>query len=459
MRRDDTSDIEADLPGMLAGIKPPDCSRIAEELNQFCECVTLDRAALDRELCEGAELQSAVRLTAEHARLFSGSAVFVSQQDIEHMAAVVAAVERVVALAPYREHVLAYAPAIARHEPCARGVFLGYDFHLGAPVAAGQGGGPQLIEINTNAGGGLLNALLGRAQLACCAPVAAMLPGAAGKQSPEELFLEMFRREWQLARGKFALSAIAIVDSDPKAQYLYPEFVLFQQMFARAGLYATICDPAELEFDGGRLMHGGQTIDLVYNRLTDFSLELDNAAALRAAYLADRVVLTPHPRAHALYADKRNLAVLTDDGLLRHFGVDAPTRELLVSGVPRVARVTAGNAEAMWAGRKQLFFKPAGGFGSRGAYRGDKLTRGVFAQIVAGDYIAQRLVPPSSRRVAVDGQAVDLKLDLRNYVYDNQVQLLAARLYRGQTTNFRTSGGGFAPVLTVPCGHLGGRPA
>jgi hypothetical protein len=30
------------------------------------------------------------------------------------------------------------------------------------------------------------------------------------------------------------------------------------------------------------------------------------------------------------------------------------------------------------------------------------------------------------------------------------VQLIAARLWQGQTTNFRTPGGGFAPVLTVP---------
>jgi hypothetical protein len=35
---------------------------------------------------------------------------------------------------------------------------------------------------------------------------------------------------------------------------------------------------------------------------------------------------------------------------------------------------------------------------------------------------------------------------VRNYVYDGQVQSLAARLYQGQTTNFRTPGGGFAPV-------------
>ena len=46
--------------------------------------------------------------------------------------------------------------------------------------------------------------------------------------------------------------------------------------------------------------------------------------------------------------------------------------------------------------------------------------------------------------------ATPLKLDVRNYVYDGSVQLLAARLYQGQTTNMRTPGGGFAPVLTTP---------
>jgi hypothetical protein len=48
---------------------------------------------------------------------------------------------------------------------------------------------------------------------------------------------------------------------------------------------------------------------------------------------------------------------------------------------------------------------------------------------------------------------VELKLDLRNYVYAGHVQLIAARLWQGQTTNFRTPGGGFAPVLTVPGIH------
>ena len=32
------------------------------------------------------------------------------------------------------------------------------------------------------------------------------------------------------------------------------------------------------------------------------------------------------------------------------------------------------------------------------------------------------------------------------------MQLLAARSYQGQTTNFRTEGGGFSPVVVLPAG-------
>ncbi len=41
-----------------------------------------------------------------------------------------------------------------------------------------------------------------------------------------------------------------------------------------------------------------------------------------------------------------------------------------------------------------------------------------------------------------------MKYDLRAYTYDGAVQWMAARLYQGQTTNFRTPGGGFAPVYS-----------
>jgi hypothetical protein len=112
--------------------------------------------------------------------------------------------------------------------------------------------------------------------------------------------------------------------------------------------------------------------------------------------------------------------------------------------------VDAAHAEALWAARRRYFFKPAAGYGSKAAYRGDKLTKRVWSEILGADYVAQETVPPSERALHVNGDTQDLKLDIRAYVYDGAIQALAARLYQGQTTNFRTPGGGFAPVVVVP---------
>jgi hypothetical protein len=74
----------------------------------------------------------------------------------------------------------------------------------------------------------------------------------------------------------------------------------------------------------------------------------------------------------------------------------------------------------------------------------------VWSEILGADYVAQETVPPSERAMHVNGNTQDLKLDIRAYVYDGAIQAQAARLYQGQTTNFRTPGGGFAPVVVVP---------
>lgn len=131
----------------------------------------------------------------------------------------------------------------------------------------------------------------------------------------------------------------ALCDDAPSQQYLYPEFMLYQNLFGRSGIEALICDP----------------------------------------------------RAHALYADERNLTLLCDESFLRSTGIPASARKVLLASVPRTEIVSAENRDSMWARRRSLFFKPAGGHGSKAAYR--------------------------------------------------------ASLSRA-TTNFRTLGGGFAPMFT-----------
>ncbi len=127
----------------------------------------------------------------------------------------------------------------------------------------------------------------------------------------------------------------------------------------------------------------------------------------------------------------------------------AATQEILLAGIPRTVAVTAAQGEQFWSTRKNWFFKPAAGFGSRATYRGDKLTKRVFEEILQGGYIAQAIVPPSTQTLQVEGVAQDMKLDVRCYTYAARIQLVAARLYQGQTTNFRTPGGGFAPVFAA----------
>jgi len=411
-----------------------------ETLNRECFCVSLDPDALRRAIEADPAAHGLHRLIEERCpHVFAALPVFVSRRHVDAMAGVIRAVESVAALAAYREAVLERAPAIAQFEPGTPGAFMGYDFHLGAD-------GPRLIEINTNAGGALLNTVLARAQRACCKDIESLVTGPVPTADLERTFFEMFATEWQRAGRSGLPGRIAIVDDATEQQYLYPEFLLFAQLFRRFGVEAAVLDPAELSFAGGLLRDGHGPIDLVYNRLTDFSLDAPAHAALRDAYLSRAAVVTPHPQAHAIHADKRNLSLLTDAVRLRSWGVRESTLDTLLRGIARTEVVSAARANNLWTARRGLFFKPATGYGSKAAYRGDKLTRRVWTDILAGQYVAQELVPPGERWI---GPESSMKSDVRNYVYDGQVQLLAARIYQGQTTNFRTAGGGFAPVLTT----------
>lgn len=404
-------------------------------LNAGCVCRSVDQRKLEKALSQCGV--SHADLLSSRPNLFSGTQVYVAGAHLDFMAELIRAIERVVALPGWQQRVLADAPSIATHVPATASVFMGYDFHLGEH-------GPRLIEINTNAGGALLSAKLLHAQEVCCAT-----PVAIDGPTPEASFMAMFREEWRLARGDAPLERIAIVDENPSGQFLAPEFELFRCLFGKAGIEALIVDPHELSYERGALSARGLPIDLVYNRLTDFSLDEPQNKVLHEAYLADAVVLTPHPRAHALFADKRNLVLLGDEAWLAEIGVGDSDLALLRAGVPPTREVTPENAAQFWTERRQWFFKPATGFGSKAAYRGDKMTKRVFETVSQGGYVAQALVPPSERHLVVQGIAHRHKLDLRNYAYRGAVQLVSARLYQGQTTNFRTPGGGFAAVFAV----------
>jgi hypothetical protein len=412
---------------------------VADVLNRGCDCAVTDLPKLRARL--ETALEPAQSIVASHPHLFAEMPVFLASDHVSQMRRIIEAIDATTHLSTYQKAVLGEARDLAAIDPRTSGVFMGFDFHITAS-------GPRLIEVNTNAGGAFLNIAARDAQQACCPAAEDYIGALRSTAQLEAEMVTMFRREWSLARGATPLRTLAIVDAEPRAQFLYPEFQLAKKLFESHGIRAHIADPSELELADDCIQLRGERIDLVYNRLTDFYLAAPTSHVLRLAYQRGLAVITPHPRAHALYADKRNLALLSNPTALESLGVPRDTAEVLVSGIPPT-REAAGCADAWWRNRKDWFFKPRSGYGSRGTYRGDKLTRRVFAEVVKGGYIAQELTPPSERwRSTANGKEV-FKVDVRCYVYAGKIQLMAARLYQGQTTNFRTAGGGFAPIYVI----------
>ena len=424
------------IGALPCGMCAPDFS--AEALNESCFCVSIDpselRAEIEKLLVERGVAAS---MAQTHPHLFASLPVYVPPVAIAEIAAVVEALDAVAALPGFREAVMAWAPAIARKDPGSPGGLLGLDFHLTAD-------GPRLIEINTNPGGALLNAMLGQAQRIC---MPEQMAATSDAMAVDGAIMEIIETEWHLQRGRQTLASLAIVDESPASQYLYPEFLLFQDLFRRHGYQAEICSPQALNYQNGRLGVDGVPLEMIYNRLVDFALQEPANHALRDAYLAGDVALSPHPHAHALYADKRNLILLGDSAFLTKAGATPAMVDTLSGAVPMTRLVSSGNRDWLWANRRDFFFKPAAGYGSKAAYRGDKMTRRVWDEIATGTFVAQAFVKPSERHVSESGDP--LKVDIRCYAYRGKALLYAARLYQGQTTNFRTPLGGFAPVLTL----------
>jgi hypothetical protein len=419
-------------------------SRVAEAemLNHGCFCATLDRKLLADVLDREVGVQGfAEQLSASRPTLFSNVPVFVPSVALAEMARVVDAVEAAARLPEYQAVVLSHAPPIASRDFGPIGAFMGYDFHITPD-------GPKLIEVNTNAGGAFLNISLARAQHACCTKALAPLEIDSATVSGQKI-ARMFIDEWRLQRGHGKPSLVAVVDDAPELQHLYPEFQLSKSLLEENGIETIIADAEQLSLEGRALSIHGRSIDLIYNRLVDFSLEEPRHAALRTAYLDGAVVVTPNPHVHAIFADKRNLALLSEFDRLKQWGLPLNHITALQAGVLKTVVISSDNADELWRGRDQLFFKPARGYGSKATYRGDKVTRRVWGEITNGDYVAQAYAPPGLREIAHDGARSELKVDVRLYTYGGNAFLAAARLYRGQTTNMRTPGGGFAPVLGV----------
>ena len=405
----------------------------ADHLNRDCKWVTSNPKAL----ASIPEPNTWTTMLAKHP-------VFVAQRHIDTMNELIQTITALSQDRQYQSLLEQKLPSIASYPTTAKGVLFGYDFHL-TPH------GPKLIEVNTNAGAAFFNHILNQSQQACCRTCHSLMRSPVEESKLfEDRLLDMFLNEFNLEHPGRSLKTIAIVDENPEEQFLYPEFCLFRSMFESAGIQVFIAGPSELSYDDSQILYGNTKIDLIYNRHTDFYLEAPNLEHIRSAYLKQHVVLSPNPRVYGLTADKRLMSYWSDPEFLSQLNLSQKTKNLLRNTIPFTTEVSPANVDFLWQKRKQFFFKPATGFGSRAAYNGAKLTKKTWASIVSsGKYIAQEFVPPTIRVCEHEGEAKTFKIDLRNYVYNGNNLMVSARLYRGQTTNMKTPGGGFATVYST----------
>jgi hypothetical protein len=360
----------------------------------------------------------------------SSAIVELPVSSLRRMVGVVRLLDRLSRNPAYREQVYAEAPDVARFDPGHDAVMMCYDFHLDGEM-------PRLIEVNTNAGGGMLAYL-------AHAPALPVDHRSLSAKFRERL-LQTFSEEIQKHSAGALLKPkrIAIIDENPTEQHLYPEMVAFANLFRDWGVPTEIVEPQRLQASADGVGLDGQPVDLVYNRHCDFYLASDEMAGLRQAYLAGKVCLTPNPHMYGLLADKRRMILWIDTACHAAWHLSGKESRLLGQVVPRTSLLTEMDLQQVWSDRKQLIFKPADSFGSKGVLVGEKISRKRFDQLALATTLVQERVPPSMTEVVGHDP---MKTDLRLYAYRNRVLGLTARLYHGQVTNLRTPGGGFARV-------------
>lgn len=321
-------------------------------------------------------------------------------------------------------------PQISFFDPGYDAVMMGYDFHLDAD------GEPHLIEVNTNAGGAIYAYKAAFPE----ADPERSLPGTFPQRYVES-FLADYRRF--LGDRSATLERLVIIDERPEEQHLYPEMVFFRDYFRQLGIACEVVDPAELEAGVDGVSLHGEPVGMIYNRHCDFYLESPALVGLRQAYLARTVCLSPNPRAYGLLADKRRLLHFSDQAFLATTALSARARQLLREVVPDCFLMQDRDRDAVWQQRSGLVFKPVSLYGGKGVLMGKSISRKRFDALDPADTLVQELVPPSLSDGGADGE---LKTDYRLFVHRNRLIGASARLYRGQLTNLRTPGGGFARV-------------
>ena len=263
--------------------------------------------------------------------------------------------------------------------------------------------------------------------------------------------------------GQAPHPTIAIVDYEEVPTRT--EHHLFREFFEQKGYPALVCDPRHLTFEGGRLRHEGQAIDIVYKRLLVNELleRKDQLGAFLEAARRQAVTVVNPFRCKPIHK-KAIFEVLTDDELQPLFTADE--QAAIRAHVPWTRLVREGRStrfgesidlpEYVLRHRDRLVMKPNDEYGGKGVFIGWETSEteweAALAEALRSPYVVQekvdlqRLSFPS----LVDGglQYRDLVIDLDPFVFNGEIEGFLTRLSGSSLANV-TSGGGQVPALLV----------
>ena len=244
---------------------------------------------------------------------------------------------------------------------------------------------------------------------------------------------------------------VAVVDfQDVPTQ---PEFVLFRQRFLAHGIPCTVADPRALEWDGQRLRHEGQTIEVVYRRLLvrDILDRPDACRALLEAYRAGAVCMVNSLRTPLLHG-KALFALLHSPSLQRT--LTRAQQRMVRDCIPFTSLATDAARDEAALDRERWVLKPIHGHGGQGVVLGHEVDQANWEAALqrADRHILQHRVPehralfPDAR----DGYALkDCLVDLDPFLVRGRLTGFLCRISEGALANV-AAGAGQVPVYVSP---------
>ncbi len=271
-------------------------------------------------------------------------------------------------------------------------------------------------------------------------------------------------REWG---GTASPPVIAIVDW--RGVPTWTEFEILQERFEKRGVPTVVCDPRDLEFEGGTLRAAGRRVDLVYRRvlINDIVSRAAECDALVRAYRA-RAVCVANTLRCKIPHKKSFFAMLTDDANQSLF--TAEERDVIRQHIPWTRLLREGRSTYFGEtvdlvayarkGRGHLVIKPNDEYGGTGVNLGWEMDERQWDAAIqhaladtAGAWVVQERI--AVRRETFPqfepgaGAAMrDVLVDLAPYIFRGKLSGFLTRLSATGLANV-SSGGGQVPLFVV----------